>query len=334
MVIARPGAVDHAADRAVELDEGEPRLARGAVLGRLVVEVAQVLETGVPFERRVVERHLRVEADQPFDRRPVGSGLAHDRQRVDLDQVGVVGAHRGDDPLRDRDAWRLRCAPRPIGNASVARLQVEQPEQRVGVASDDGLGMVDRDLLDLDPAFGGAHQEDPALGAVEHRGEVELLDDVGGRRDEHLADGHALDGHAEDRRCDARGLVDRAGELDATRLAAPADEDLRLDDDRVAALVEEALRGGPDVVDGMRDLPRRDGQPLREQQGLGVGFLDLHGRATASGGWSGREGDGTASDRDGRVEGRADRTAGTAPVAGRRPARRVVTIGPWPTESP
>ena len=61
------GAVDHAADRAVELDEGQAGLARLAVGGILLVGVAQRLELGVAGECRVVERDLGVEADQSLD---------------------------------------------------------------------------------------------------------------------------------------------------------------------------------------------------------------------------------------------------------------------------
>ena len=68
------------------------------------------------------------------------------------------------------------------------------------MAADDRVGVRLGDLLDLDAALGRAHQQDPPLGPVEDGREVELLDDVGGRADQDLADGHALDVHAEDRR--------------------------------------------------------------------------------------------------------------------------------------
>ena len=64
VVIARPGTVDHAADRAVELDEGQPGLARLAVGWVLLVGVAQLLEPGMAGQRGVVEGDLGVEADQ------------------------------------------------------------------------------------------------------------------------------------------------------------------------------------------------------------------------------------------------------------------------------
>ena len=111
---------------------------------------------------------------------PVGAGLADDRQRVDLDEVGVVGEHRPDEALGDRDR-RLEVPAEAHREGELARLVVEQPEERVGVAADDRLGVVDGDLLDLDAALGRAHQQDPPLGPVEDRRQVELLDDVGGR---------------------------------------------------------------------------------------------------------------------------------------------------------
>ena len=194
-------AVDHAADRAVELDEGQARLARLAVGRGLVVGVAQLLEARMAGERRVVERHLRVEAHEPLDRRAAGHALDDDRERVDLDEVGVVGAHRLDQPLGDRDG-RLEMATQAHRERELAGLVVEQPEERVRAAPDDGLGMLGGDNLDLDAALGRAHQQDPALRPVEDGCEVELLDDVGRGADQDLADGDSLDVHAEDLRGD------------------------------------------------------------------------------------------------------------------------------------
>ena len=162
---------------------------------------------------------------------PVGVGLADDRQRVDLDEVGVVGEHRPDEALGDRDGG-LEVAAEAHREGELARLVVEQAEHRVGVVADDRLGVVDGDLLDLDAALRRAHQQDPPRRPVEDGRHVVLADDVGGRRDEHLADRDALDLHPEDRRRDALRLVRAGGELHAARLAATADEDLRLDDDR------------------------------------------------------------------------------------------------------
>ena len=62
---------------------------------------------------------------------------------------------------------RLQVAAEAHANAKLARLEVEQPEHRVGVVADDRVGVVDRDLLDLDAALGRAHQQDPPRRAVE-----------------------------------------------------------------------------------------------------------------------------------------------------------------------
>ena len=122
-------------------------------------------------------------------------------------------------------------AAEPHGERQLARLEVEQAKVRVGMdARSIASGSRRATCLDLDAALGGPHEQDPPRGAIQDGGHVELLDDVGGRRDQHLADGHALDVHAEDGAGDPFGLIGRAGELDAARLAATADQHLRLDD--------------------------------------------------------------------------------------------------------
>ena len=63
------GAVDHAADVAVELDEADA-LGAPAIIGRVLLgEVAHRLQVRVAEERGVVEHDLRVEA--PRSSRPV-----------------------------------------------------------------------------------------------------------------------------------------------------------------------------------------------------------------------------------------------------------------------
>ena len=116
------GAVDHAADRAVELDERQPGLARGAVGRVLLVGVAEVLEPRVAGEGRVVEGDLRVEADERSTVGAVRPGLAHDRERVDLDEVGVVRVHRPDEARRDRHRV-LEVGGRARGERHLAGLR-------------------------------------------------------------------------------------------------------------------------------------------------------------------------------------------------------------------
>ena len=153
---------------------------------------------------------------------------------------------------------------------------------------DDRLGVVDRDLLDLDAALGRPDEHQAPGRAVEHDREVVLLDDLGGRADEHAPDGEALDLEREDLRRDVLGLVGVAGEPHAAGLAAAADEDLGLDHHlagRVGRVVEEPDGGRSGLGGRPGHLPRGDRQALGEEQRLRVGFVDLHAASGPPGGW-------------------------------------------------
>src|SRR6185503_20658079 len=126
---------------------------------------------------------------------------------------------------------RLEMTIQAHREGELTGLEVEQAKGRVGVQPDDGVRVRGGHLLDLDPTLCGAHEQDPALRPIEDRREVELLDDVRGRADQYLADGHALDVHAEDAPGHRLGFIRGACELDAARLPAAADKDLRLDHD-------------------------------------------------------------------------------------------------------
>src|SRR5205823_11254222 len=54
----QPGAVDHAADASVELDEVDARQPGGRLRRLLLVEVAHELDVGVPGQPRVIEPDL------------------------------------------------------------------------------------------------------------------------------------------------------------------------------------------------------------------------------------------------------------------------------------
>ena len=80
------GAVDHAADVAVELDVGEVVFRRLDLHRLFFGEVAQLLEVGVAELGIVVEADLGIEHQQ--------LALVGDRQRVDLDLRGVGADER------------------------------------------------------------------------------------------------------------------------------------------------------------------------------------------------------------------------------------------------
>ena len=152
-------------------------------------------------------------------------------QRVDLDERGV---------LLDEDRPQLLDHVRRLvgdvgveagGRDDLGGLGVVDTDLRVDRDPRDGVGVLVRDDLDLDAALGGGDAEVVAVGAVDQEGEVVLLRDVGGGRDEHPVDGVALDVHAEDLARLGDGVLRVVGELHAAGLAAATRLDLRLDDD-------------------------------------------------------------------------------------------------------
>jgi hypothetical protein len=78
-----PGAVDHAADRALEGDVGEVVLRGFDLLGVLLAQVAQGDDLGMAVERVAVEGELGVEAAQ--------LAVLGDDERVDLEHLHVLG---------------------------------------------------------------------------------------------------------------------------------------------------------------------------------------------------------------------------------------------------
>ena len=155
---------------------------------------------------------------------------------------------------------------------------IGQPEQRVGVLVDDRLGAFGGDLLDLDPALRGTDEHEPLRRAVEEHREVVLLDDLGRRADQDAPDRQALDLERQDLGGDVLGLVGRAGELHAAGFPPAPDEHLGLDHHLargVGRIGQEPDGGRPGLGRRQRDLPWGNGQALGDQQGLGVGFVDL-----------------------------------------------------------
>ena len=250
--------------------------ARASTIGRvLLVEVAHGLVTGVAPEGRVVERDLGVQERQPLDRsvRPV---LAHDGQRVDLDEVGVLADHDVDQASADGHGLREVLAEAE-GEGHLARLEGLQAQLRVGVDAHDGVRVLLRERLDLHAALRGAHEQDALLGAVQDGSQVQLAHDGGRRGDHHAAHGDALDVHAQDGRRDGFRLVRAACQLDATGLASATHEDLGLDDDGTGAAIQEGGRLGACLGRRRRHRVGWDRQAGTREQGLGVVFVELHG---------------------------------------------------------
>ncbi len=219
-----PGPVREDADRSVELHVGDALLARGALLGRIGLGIAHLPDVGVPEEGVVVDGELRVE------RLDLAGG--RDDQRVDLAEHRVEldeGLVQLPDDRRDLllllrvlDAGAVDQPPRLPGLEALERVDV-QADERVGARG--------RNLLDVHAALRREHEQRLLRAAVEGDREVVLLGDIGGGLDPELADDVAADVEAENLLRALLRLVRPLGELDPARLAAPAGQHLRLDDD-------------------------------------------------------------------------------------------------------
>ena len=267
----KPGAVDHAADVAVELDVVEVEL-RGLDLEWLfLVDVAHLGDVLVAVERVVVEVHLGVESDHP--------AVGGRDQRVDLEQRGVglaVGLGQSVHEFRARlESVAFESEPE---RELAAEVGVE-PHIWVEVGLEDGVGVLGRDLFDLHAAELRRHHHRESLGAVEDHTQVELAIDRQSLFDEdgahQLALGPGLlgdQGHAEDLAGELDRLVWVVGELDAAAFAASAGVDLRLDDDPAA----ELLGRRPRRFGLGNDNASRHRHPVLGQHLFALILVDLH----------------------------------------------------------
>ena len=115
---------------------------------------------------------------------------------------------------------------------------------RVRVLADNRGWILSGNLFNLHAASGGCHQQNAAAAAVDQCGEVDLAQDLCRWCYEHAAHGEILNREGEDLRGDRLRLFGGGGELDAPRLSAPANEDLRLNYNLFSAACEESLRNG------------------------------------------------------------------------------------------
>ena len=169
------------------------------------------------------------------------------------------------------DAGRVYEPPRVPRVAALERIDVE-PNERVGVR----LGH----LFDVHAPLRREHEERLLRAAVERQREVVLALDVRRALDPDLRDGVAADVHAEDRARVRFRLVRRARELDPARLATPADEHLRLDDDRAAERLGRRTR----LRRARREEPFGDRDPVAAEELLALILVQVQsaGESTAS----------------------------------------------------
>ncbi len=179
------GAVHHAADVAVQLDEREVGAPRRHLAGLLRALVAEQRQVGPPVQLVVVDHDLGVERhDLALRRRD---------QRIDLRQRAAVGGEDAVKLLHD-----------PGRRAGLGDVGVEEERQAQRLVRQQPVAWVDReaanllrgrrgDFLDVDAA-GRAHHEHGPLGvAVHDQADVGLARDVSRGNHQHLLDDQALD---------------------------------------------------------------------------------------------------------------------------------------------
>src|SRR5690606_7475723 len=223
------GAVDQAADVAVELDVGQIELAGLDFSRVLFVEVAVGDDLGMTEQRVGIEVELGVQRDDV--------ALAVAVQRVDFHQRSV-GVHVALVQLLEHVGGLVGGAVlQAHGFGHLLGLLGRQAGQRIDVFGDDLLGRRVGDFLDVHAALAGSDDGDLLRGAVGHQRHVVFLLDVGAFLDVQAAHLLALGAglvrhelHAQDFRSQLANVVERTGQLDAASLAAPAGVNLRLDD--------------------------------------------------------------------------------------------------------
>jgi hypothetical protein len=148
------GAIDQAADVAVQADVGQVEL-RGLDFGRVFfVQVAQ----GHDF--RVAEQRVAVEVELGVQRNDVALAIAV--QRVDFNQRGV-GVHIAlVELLADVDELRLRVGRHADGVRQSSVPALRQSGQRVDELGDDLLGRGVGHFLDVHAAFTGRNEARPS----------------------------------------------------------------------------------------------------------------------------------------------------------------------------
>ena len=176
----------------------------------------------------LTELGVRIQGDLAVQRE--NPAVVGQDERVDLDQGGVfrrehaIQLHENWSDLVNEFSGELR------GYSDFFRLR--EGDALVGVDLDTGkcVGAFDRQLLDVHAAFVGTEAKVRAVCAVEQNGEVILLRDRSTFGDHDALDDVTLDVETEDCLRRLERVVGGLGDFDATRLAAAAGLDLRLDD--------------------------------------------------------------------------------------------------------
>ena len=160
------GAVDDAADIAVQRDVIQAVLRRLCFARILLRVVAQLGDIRPPEHRVVIKAHLHVEGEH--------LAVLGDHERVDLDHGGVELPER---LIRAQDGRRgLIHLRRGEAEAEpqLPGLERLHPDGRLDHLAQDGRGLPLRDLFDLHAPVRVRHHDNALALAVEHQPDVQL----------------------------------------------------------------------------------------------------------------------------------------------------------------
>src|SRR5439155_4696915 len=170
--------------------------------------------------------------------------------------------------------YRLALRGRHLGcEHERTRFERQETEERARPAARDRLGSRRGHLFYVHAADRREHHHGSAAIAVERDAEVQLARDIGGALDVHLLDAQSLYLHAQDRPCRGLRFPRRFGDLDATRLSAPAGVHLSLHRDRRG----DRLRRRFGLLRRHRDMAVRNGDARAREDLLRLEFVQLHG---------------------------------------------------------
>ena len=223
-------------------------------------------------ERVRVEVHLRVEADHV--------ALARDDERIDLEHAHVFGDEGLVELVDQRHALLHLIALKTERIGDLAPVKAADARRRINIEAQNLFRRLLRHFLDVHAAFGGNDEGDARGGAVNQNGKVEFAVDGGTFLDieavHFLAVGTRLVRHErrpEKPLCFLLDVFNRLHDLDATRLAAAARMDLRLDDpDRPAEFVRFRNR----LFRCERRMSARYRHAILRKHGLGLVFVNIH----------------------------------------------------------
>ena len=184
--------------------------------------------------RLVLHVHVGVERHERPVREPP--------ERVDLGERHVVLDEEPRQPREDRDELVEGRAGHADRRDHLLGLELRERQEVREVPSPDVVGVLFRDLLDVDAAEVAEQHHGALAGAVPHDAGVVLVLDLGLLVDEHAARRVPVDLESQDMAGVALGLGRGVGELHASRLHAAAREDLRLDHDGPADVLRDRAR--------------------------------------------------------------------------------------------